>query len=182
LSYLPPVLQAILGALVIAAGAYDLTYRRVPNWLVLIGLSLGISLNTFLYGIPGLLLALEGMGLALLIYFPLFAIRAMGAGDAKLMAAIGSIVGPWNWLGIFILTGILGGVVGLIALAVRSRLKRAMRNVWLILTGLAQRTAPYQLSPELDVRASAGFRLPHAAVITFGTLSFLWLAAVYAPR
>ena len=36
-----------------------------------------------------------GAGLALLIYVPLFALRAMGGGDVKLMAAVGAIVGSW---------------------------------------------------------------------------------------
>jgi len=181
-TYLPLVLQAALGALVITAGAYDLKYRRVPNWLVLAGVVAGLGLNSFLYGLSGLLSALEGMALALLIYFPLYLLHAMGAGDAKLMAAVGCIVGPANWFGIFVVTGILGGLVGLIALAVKSRLRRGLNNVLLILTATSHGQAPHQVSPELDVRRAEGLRLQHAAVIMFGVGIFLWLTAIYAPR
>ena len=83
LTYLPPVTQVVLVLIVLTAGIYDLRYRRIPNWLVLVGLALGFGLNTFLFLLPGLERSAMGMGLALLIYFPLYLLRAMGAGDAK---------------------------------------------------------------------------------------------------
>src|ERR1700689_4273619 len=98
LTYLPPVVQVVLVLIVVTAGIYDLRYRRIPNWLVLAGLVMGFGLNTFLFELTGLTRAALGMGLALLIYFPLYLLRAMGAGDAKLMAAVGSVVGPGNWI------------------------------------------------------------------------------------
>ncbi len=94
LTYLPLVMQVVLVLIVMTAGIYDLRFRRIPNWLVLVGLVLGFGLNTFLFGLSGLERSAMGMGLALLIYFPLYLLRAMGAGDAKLMAAVGAIVGP----------------------------------------------------------------------------------------
>ena len=110
LTPLPVVLQVLLVLIVVTAGIYDLRYRRIPNWLVLAGLVLGIGLNTFLFDLEGLKRAALGMGLALLIYFPLYALRAMGAGDAKLMAAVGSIVGWQNWIVLFVVTALLGGL------------------------------------------------------------------------
>jgi len=176
------VLQIALGIVAVIAGLYDLRYRRVPNWLVLGGLAAGLGLNTWVNGFGGLGTSLKGAGLALLVYLPLYLIRAMGAGDVKLMAAIGSIVGPANWFGVFIVTGILGGVVGLTAVVLKGRLNRTARNLWLIGNSLRMGVAPYQTSPELDVRSDQAFRLPHATVIMFGTAIFLWIAAVYAPR
>ena len=95
--YLPPVLQVLLVLVVCAAAVRDIRTRRIPNWLTVSGVVAGMALNAFLFETPGLLDALKGLGFALLIYFPLFAIRAVGAGDAKLMAAVGAIVGPANW-------------------------------------------------------------------------------------
>jgi prepilin peptidase CpaA len=175
---LAPALQGALGLLVITAGGFDLKCRRVPNWLVLTGLVLGFGLNGSLHGTAGLVLALKGMGLGLLVYLPLYALRAMGAGDAKLMAAVGSMAGPANWLAIFTITSVLGGVAALVLLAWKRRLGRAFRNLWLILSSAAHRLPPFRVSPELDVRAGVGLRMPHAAVITAGTLIFLWISAV----
>ena len=111
----PPGVEALLLTLVLGAAAYDLLYRRIPNWLTLGGAVLGVALNTFLYqGWPGLRFSMAGMALAFGIYLVLYALRAMGAGDVKLMAAVGSIVGWENWFGIFVITAIIGGVMSLI--------------------------------------------------------------------
>src|SRR5712692_9909112 len=124
LTDLPRVLQAVLVLIVGAAGIYDLRFRRIPNWLVLTGLVLGIGLNGFLFEWAGLRNAAMGFGLALLIYFPLYMLRAMGAGDAKLMAAVGSIVGPGNWIILFVVTAILGGVAALVVLLFAGRIRK----------------------------------------------------------
>src|SRR5882762_9290208 len=173
LTYLPLVTQVVLVLIVMTAGIYDLRYRRIPNWLVLVGLVLGFGLNTFLFGLPGLERSVLGMGLALLIYFPLYLLRAMGAGDAKLMAAIGSIVGPGNWIVLFMVTAILGGITALIVLLFAGRLRKTFWNVGWIMNEVAHFRAPYHSSEELDVRSSRAMRLPHGAVIALGAIVFL---------
>ena len=112
MTYVPPIVQLLVALLVIPAAMFDFRSRRIPNWLTLTGLVLGIGLNSFLYETSGLLMALKGMGLALLIYFPLWLVRGMGAGDVKLMAMIGAIVGPANWLGVLLLTSAFGAAAG----------------------------------------------------------------------
>jgi prepilin peptidase CpaA len=68
----PPVaLQVILLLIVCLAAIYDLRYRRIPNWLVLIGLLLGLGVNAFLFEWARLQRSLLGVGIALLVYFPL---------------------------------------------------------------------------------------------------------------
>lgn len=178
MSYPPPSIQLALGILVVTAGAFDLKYRRVPNWLVLLGLAAGLALNGWLGGLSGLVEALKGMGLALLVYLPLYVLRAMGGGDVKLMAAIGSLVGASNWFVIFVITGIVGGVVALLVLVWTGRIRQTLRNIWLLLTGLRAGMAPHEVSPELDVRSDRSYSLPHAAVIAAGTLLFLWISSL----
>ena len=58
----------------------------------------------------------------LLVYVPLYLIRGMGAGDVKLMAAVGAIAGPGHWLGIFLATAVIGGVVSLLVMAVATQM------------------------------------------------------------
>jgi len=166
-------LQFALAALVLAAGAYDLRYRRIPNWLVLAGLGLGFLLNTYLRGWVGLRGVLLGLGLAMLVYLPLYLIRGVGGGDVKLMMAVGAIAGPMQWLYIFTLTSILGGVLAFAILMARGRLARALRNIGLILRRLVALKAPYEGNEELDVRSGKAMRLPHGAVIALGTLLYL---------
>lgn len=182
MTHLPPILQTVLAVIVVIGGISDFRWRRIPNWLALTGAVLGIGLNTFLYETSGLWMSLKGLGLAFLIYFPLYLLRAMGAGDVKLMGAAGAIIGPANWFGLFVITAILGGAVAFIAVLWKGRLRQTFHNIWLILVQLIYRQAPYKASPELDVGNERAFRLPHATVITFGTMIYLIADAIWAPR
>jgi len=182
MTYPRPIVQALLLLLVIPAGLFDSRQRRVPNWLAGAGILLGIALNAFLYENAGLWTSLKGLGLAFLIYFPLYLLRAMGAGDVKLMAAVGAIAGPANWLGIFVLTCLFGGVAAIVLVAAKDRIRRTFENIWVILLSARLGQAPYTDNPQLDVRSGQGLRLPHAVVIAFGTFGFLLAATIWAPR
>src|SRR4051812_11249798 len=114
---LPLPLRIALAVVVLIAAAYDFRFRRIPNWLNLCGLILGFCLNAFFFQLHGIALACEGLLLALAVYLPFYCLRGMGAGDVKLMAAVGTLVGPGNWFLIFVMTALLGGVAaGVLAL------------------------------------------------------------------
>src|SRR5689334_24046469 len=108
---IPFGIQILVVALVLTAGVYDFRFRRIPNWLTLSGVLAGFSGNVLLFHMSGLTTATTGLALAMAIYLPLYLLRAMGAGDVKLMAAIGSIVGPYAWLGICLASAIVGGIM-----------------------------------------------------------------------
>jgi prepilin peptidase CpaA len=182
MTYLPPILQIILLSVVVIAAVTDIRTRRIPNWLTLSGVLSGIGLNWFLYGTAGLRAAALGVGLALLIYFPLYLLRGMGAGDVKLMGAVGAIVGPANWFGIFILTSILGGVAAVGLLLAKGRLRRTFLNVGYMLKEIAFLRPPYLKSEELDVKSAKAVTLPHGVMIAVGSLAFLVAAAIWAPK
>jgi prepilin peptidase CpaA len=179
LTNLPLVVRAVLVVIVVTAAIYDLRYRKIPNWLVLTGLVLGFGLNTFLFGLTGLASSALGMGLALLIYFPLYLLRAMGAGDAKLMAAVGSLVGWGNWLAIFVATAVIGGLLGLIVLLFAGRIRKTFWNIGWILNEILHFRAPYHSSEELDVRSAQGMRMPHGVAIALGSITFLVVRAIW---
>lgn len=71
---------------------FDLRYQRIPNWLCAITLFTGFIVQSYFSGWMGLLSAFLGAGLALLLLFPAFALKMLGAGDVKLMVAIGSFL------------------------------------------------------------------------------------------
>ena len=172
---LAPFSAVLLAGIVSIAAYTDMDRRRIPNWLTAIGVLAGFFLNVFLYGQAGLKNAALGLGFALLIYFPLFVVRGMGAGDVKLMAAVGSLAGPGNWLRIFILTALLGGIIAVIVILYRGSLGRAIRNIKGLLASSIRGRAPYQDNPELDVTSGAGLSLPHGAVIALGTFLYVFV-------
>ena len=175
----PPGVEAVLIALVLCAAVYDVRYRRIPNWLTVAGVLVGLALNGFLdQGRPGLFVSsLLGLAIAFAVYFVLYALRAMGAGDVKLMAAVGAIVGWPNWFGIFIVTAIVGGIMALILVAARGRVKRTFWNVGYILSEMKSGRPAYMGKEELDVKSPKALGLPHGAVIAVGTIFFLAVAA-----
>ena len=177
--------EVVLLILVLAAAIYDVRYRRIPNWLTAAGVVIGVGLNTFLTldGVErwsGLLLSVEGMLAGFFAYLLLYLIRAMGAGDVKLMAAIGSIVGPRDWFGIFLITAILGGVMALLLVLLRKRLKKTFFNLSFIVDEMRHGRPAYMRNEELDVKSGKSLGLPHGAVIAVGTLFFLALTSPFA--
>src|SRR5260370_33750264 len=147
----PLIFQIVLIAVVAMAAIYDIRFRRIPNWLVLAGLVIGIGFNTFLFAWAGLLFSLKGFAFAFVIYFPLYLLRGMGAGDVKLMAAIGSIVGWRNWLGIFIITAVVGGLAAVALLVSRKRLRKGPSNVCYLILELLSFRPPFPTREEPGV-------------------------------
>ena len=80
--------------MLITALYFDLRYQRIPNQLCLLTLLLGITVNSYFYGSGGLLDALSGSALAIIILIPVYYFRMLGAGDVKLMIGIGALAGP----------------------------------------------------------------------------------------
>jgi prepilin peptidase CpaA len=168
-----PLIQGALAALTLTAAFTDIRSRRIPNWLVLAGLIVGLILNAYFGQWSGLRSALLGFGLAALVYFPLYALRAVGGGDVKLMLAVGALTGASTWFSIFVVTSIVGGGMALMSLFGTGGFSRVMLNVGTIFASLFRLRAPYRANPELDVSNPSARRLPHAVMIALGTLIVL---------
>lgn len=173
----PPMLaltaQVLLAGLVLIAAGFDIRYRRIPNWLVLAGIVVGLGWNLWAAGLSGLGHSAEGLGLGFALYFPLYLLRARGAGDVKLLAAAGAIVGPGSCLWVFMLTAILGGAIALALVMLSGRTRHTFFNMSWIMTDLMKLRAPHKSSEELDVRSSKGMRLPHGAMIAVGAFALI---------
>jgi prepilin peptidase CpaA len=178
LERLAPAAQILLAFAVLIAGYYDIRWRRIPNWLTLPTALVGFALNSFLFGLPGLKNAFFGFVLALLINFPLYALRARGAGDVKLLAAIGALVGWRDWIGIFIFSGLLGGVLAVALMLFKGRFRKTLWNTGYIMAEIVHLRAPHMRSEELDVTSPVSFRLPQGAVIALGCYAFLGFHAL----
>jgi prepilin peptidase CpaA len=129
---------ASVGALI------DVWSRRIPNWVTFGTLLGGVLINAWLHGFSGVLMALAGAVLGLAILLPFYAMRAIGAGDVKLLAAIGALVGPSMLVSVAVYGALVGGAMSVFVLARRRLL---LRTVGDMLSGNVQRrsgaTAPY---------------------------------------
>jgi prepilin peptidase CpaA len=172
-----PGIEVSLLIVALAAAVYDVRYRRIPNWVSVGGIALGLLANTLTHGISGLLFSLGGFALGFGLYFVLYVIHAMGAGDVKLMGAIGALVGWKNWVAVFVIAAILGGIMAMILIVARNRVKKTVWNMGYLLNEMRRGRAAYMSREELDVKSPQSVGLPHGAVIAVATIFYLALAA-----
>ena len=115
--------------LAIAGGWTDWRSRRIPNWLTVPGLVLGIAMNSWLHGWPGAKASLLGAGLGLTLLLPFVLIRSLGAGDWKFVGALGAFLGPENLLTVLLLGILVNGLMALIMIVRKKRLRETLRNL-----------------------------------------------------
>jgi len=123
----------LLMFVLIIAGIYDLLYHKIPNWLTFPSMIVGISFYTGFKGLDGFLLSISGLvvGIAVLIIPYLFG--GTGAGDVKLMGAVGAFLGAKGVFIAFLATSIVGGIYAIALLALHGYLKEAFKRYWAIL-------------------------------------------------
>ena len=172
-----------LAGLLLVIAWQDVRSHRIPNKLVLSGVVLGIGLNGLLPGgagfnsgaLPGglgWLGALQGLGVGMAALLPLYWLRAMGAGDVKLMAMVGAFLGLDDALGAVLAIFIVGGVMALAVVLWSQQLGRLVQNLKLILLGGLVKMSAGQ-SPLLDELPVSVGKLPYAVAITVGTFGYL---------
>ena len=177
-------IEVILLAAVMIASVTDLRWRRIPNWLTVSTVILGFALNALIaYPSPlaGLWLAAKGFALAFALNLVMYALHMTGAGDVKLLAAIGALVGCSDFVGIFLLTALIGGVLAIILMTIKGRVRQTLWNVGFMVGELTRMRAPHLTREQLDVSSAKALRLPGAVRICLGVVSFLVMARVFTP-
>lgn len=121
----------VLFAMLVIACVTDIRARRIPNWLVAVVLVVGVLVTTALDPVvPGLLRAVAGVAVGLVIWLPGWLLRMMGAGDVKLFAATGAWLGPAGAVNAAIASAVFGGALALIWLFVRRGRAGTRRTLW----------------------------------------------------
>jgi len=145
---------------------HDVRYRRIPNVFVLATLITGFIFNLTLGGLSGGLNSLTGCVFAFILMFILHVFGAMGAGDVKLFAAIGSVIGAQLVLPTFVVVVLTGGVLALVSVVRSGVFKSTMQRVLQILVGLL----PGWPMPKFSVPADHRLTIPYGVAITIGAI------------
>jgi prepilin peptidase CpaA len=162
----------MLFTLLLTAAAIDVRKHRIPNWLTLSGLAFGLGYSAF---VPftmrhGLLFSLGGAAIGFGILFPMWLLRILGAGDVKLMAMTGALLGAQAiWLA---LAGslIAGGLCAVLVALYRGKLGAMLSNAGRILQlGSTAVAAGIPLQAATAGWQSTG-KLPFGVPIAAGTI------------
>jgi prepilin peptidase CpaA len=124
-----------LALLLMSATAFDLHQRRIPNALTFPMMMAGILYFSLSNGFHGFLFSAGGLLLGLFFLLPIHLFGCMGAGDVKLMGAVGSFLGPQGVFEAFLYTAVAGGVYALIVLAGKGALSRTASRYGAMLGG-----------------------------------------------
>jgi prepilin peptidase CpaA len=155
-------------ALTSFAGCMDWRTRRIPNWLTVPALFAGVALHSWIGGWRGAATALEGAGLALVILLPLVLMRALGAGDWKLMGAVGAILGPWMFLFVLLASIFVSGLMAMVLMVQTKRVKTTLRNLAVLVQGFL--TFGLRVHPEISLDNPGLLKLPFGVAAAIGTL------------
>lgn len=160
---------ALVGVLALASVS-DLRNRRIPNVVTFTAVAFGLVLNGLFFGLDGLRESGQGFGLGLAMLFGLFVLRWMGAGDVKLMAAVGAIKGPEFVFYACLWSAVFGAVLALVGL-IRSR-KLGLALLHMYYSRLMPQTGGSFIT--------SGWRMPYAPAIALGSMVVLggvrWIA------
>ena len=155
----------------------DVRSRKIPNRLTYSGIFAALFTRFFMLGLPGLKDGLFGTLAGGGLFFLLFVLGGMGAGDVKLMAAVSAWAGITETVNLLAAAAFAGGIMALGLMLYRRRAIATILNaIELIQHHLTSGPRPH---PQLNVREPDSLRVPFAPAIVIGTLyclsrNFTW--------
>jgi prepilin peptidase CpaA len=158
------------------AAIADIRTHKIPNWLTFPTMGLGLVLNGASSGMSGLLLSLEGLGLGFGLLFVVYVLGGMGAGDVKLLSAVGAIVGPRLVFYAFIWTALVGGLMAMALIVSRKTVKRTFHNLKMLILGWILGVSNREAN--LTIRNQSLITLPYGVAIAIGTTLAVWLQRI----
>ena len=160
-----------LGIVMAVATYTDFTRQKIPNRLTFPAMACGIGYHVLVHGYQGLIFSLTGLaaGFGLLILF--YILGGMGAGDVKLMAAVGAVLGAKGVFVVFLFTALYGGLYSLGLMLMHRRIfKGFFKNFCntLLTFVLVRRYDPIDVSKDKDKP-----RLCYGIAIALGTFTYM---------
>lgn len=168
-------MEVVLIGFVSLAAITDLASRKISNVLVLCGLLSALLLHVQHGNYASLQIWLGGMLAGFAMLLPFYLLRGMAAGDVKLMATVGAFTGPSMVMQISLATFLIGGLMALVIVIAKRRLRDVLRNMAFLVAVALRRAMGFPLrAVPLAPGASVG-GMPYGLAIALGTLLLLCL-------
>lgn len=150
------------------AGWTDWRARRIPNWLTIPSLIAGLAFNSYAYGWHGMVSSLEGAGLALALLLPVVMLRGLGAGDWKLMGAVGAFLGPSAFLAVLTVSVLVAGVMAVVQMVRARRVRVTLRNLVVLVHGFI--VFGLRPNPNVSLDDPESLKLPFGVAAAIATV------------
>jgi prepilin peptidase CpaA len=160
----------------IAGSVFDVKSRRVPNLITGPSVLLGLSMHLALGGWRGLLNSLAAGLICGIVFLVFYLAGGMGAGDVKLILAVGCIAGIAHVPYILVLTAISGGIMAIALALYRGRLTSTFMNVAALASHHSR--SGLQPHPDLNLSNEQTLRLPYALAIAAGTMLTVYFQVI----
>ena len=160
---------ALATALAGIAGWTDWRSRRIPNWLTVPALFLGVAANSVIRGWSGTKDSLLGAGLGFALLLPFVLIRSLGAGDWKLVGAMGAVVGPRHLITILIAAVLIAGLMGVILIIWKKRVGQTARNLVRMTAAFLSLHLP---GPELTLDNPESLKVPFGVAFALAVILY----------
>ena len=157
----------LLTVVLVTAMCTDVRWSRIPNWLTFPAMGFSLLAHAWVGGLQGALFSLAGLGAGLGLFLILYVTGSIGAGDVKLMAAVGAIMGPYGALLSGLLAIMVGGLYALGAMCYQWGFPTTVRKLACATQG-ALLTGGKVWAQELQLP----FRLRYGLAVAGGTLLF----------
>jgi len=113
-------------------------------------------------------MSLEGAGLGLVILLPFVLLRAMGAGDWKLMGAVGAFLGPMLLLFVLLGSVFVGGLMAVVEAVRAGKLKETILNIGVLAQGFA--VFGFHANPEISIDNPKSLKVPFGVAVALATI------------
>jgi prepilin peptidase CpaA len=160
-------------AVAVVAAAWDVRTRRIPNIVTFGAALLAVVLHGYMDGWHAAGLAVAGWAAGIALFFPFFALGGLGAGDVKLLGAVGACVGPLATVWVALYASISGGLMAFVVASYTGYLRSAFVNLWCIV--MYWRIEGPRPVPEMTLATHKGPRLAYAVPVLAGVMLTLWL-------
>ena len=152
-----------------AAGWTDWRSRRIPNWLTMPALVLGVVVNSLVSGWPGAKAALLGSLLGLALLLPFVLVRSLGAGDWKLVGALGAFLGSEHLIAVLLGAILVAGVMAVVLVIWHGRVRQTVRNLGRMLAAFVTLHLP---GPELSLDNPDALKVPFGIAVAIAVILY----------
>ena len=166
--------EILLALIMLASVVIDIKSRKIPNYLTFSAMIIGLCISLFAGGIVGLINSFYGLltGFALLIV-P-YMLGGMGAGDVKLLMAVGAFLGAVLTFNVFLNGALIGGIYSIMLMAKHRELIPFLKKVYYVFFFFTASAARFR---DLEVfnKEEKNLAIPYAVAIASGVVLSVWV-------